>query len=391
VSAMTPLHPRTLGRAQRVADPALAVVATVSILAITGQIAPTGGERGLDALGYATILAAGGALAFRHWWPVAVVGVVTGALAVYLGGRYVGGPVFATLFVALYSLAVQRRRRLALPMATLVAVLLLIVGTVADAGPGLLLHLVFVGWTAAAVFLGDAVRSRREHLAAVEERARHLAQAREEEARRRVAEERLRIARDLHDSVAHSMATINVQSGVAAHLIDRRPDQARAALEVVRSTSEEVLEELAAVVGLLRVDSNEPVPRTPTPGLEQLPSLVESSRHAGAEVSLRVKGPPGPVPPSMAVAAYRIVQESLTNVIRHADPAVAEVTLGYGSDGGLWVEVVDDGGGTPQPSPGPGVGIVGMRERAEATGGTLEVGRSSRGGFRVRAQWTDRR
>lgn len=373
------------------ADLALAVVATVLVLGITGQIAPAGDERSLDALGYATMLVAGGALAFRRRWPVAVVGVVAGALVVYLGGGYVGGPVFATLFVALYSLAVQRPRRLGFPVAASVAVVLLVVGTVAGTGPGLLLHLVFVGWAAAAAFLGDAVRSRREHLAALEDRARHLAETREEEARRRVAEERLRIARDLHDSVAHSMATINVQSGVAAHVIDRRPDQARAALEVVRSTSEEVLEELAGVVGLLRVDSNEPVPRTPTPGLEQIPGLVESSRHAGAEVSLRVQGSPGPVPPSLAVAAYRIVQESLTNVIRHADPAVAEVTLGYGSDGGLWVEVVDDGRGTPRPSPGPGVGIVGMRERAEATGGTLEVGRGSRGGFRVRAQWTDRR
>lgn len=385
---MTLVH--RLSRAQGLADLALAVVTTVSILAATGQIEPTGDELSLDPLGYACILVAGGALALRRLRPLAVVGVVSGALIVYLARGYVGGPVFVTSLVALYSLAVQRTRRFAYGVAASVAFVLIVVGLVAGTGGGLI-HLVFAGWAAAAVFLGDVVRSRREQLAAAEERARFLEETREEEARRRIVEERLRIAQDLHDSAAHSMATINVQSGVASHVIDRRPDQARAALEVVRRASEEVLEELTALVGVLRVDGGDPAPRTPTPGLEQVPSLIESSRQAGAEVSLHVEGTPRAVPVPVAVAAYRIVQESLTNVIRHADPPVAQVTLGYGSDGGFWVEVVDDGEGTRKPSSGSGVGIVGMRERAEASGGALEVGRRSQGGFRVSARWGDRR
>ena len=368
----------------------LAAVATVSILGATGQIAPTGDELSLDPLGYVCVVVAGGSLALRRRWPLVVVGAVTAALVVYLARGYPGGPVFVTSLVALYSLAVQRTRRFAFAVAASVAIVTIAVGMVAGSGGGLI-HLVFAGWAAAAVFLGDAVRSRRERLTAIEERARYLEETREEEARRRVAEERLRIAQDLHDSVAHSMATINVQSGVASHVIDRRPDQARAALEVVRRTSEEVLEELSALVGVLRVNSSDPAPRTPTPGLDQVPGLIESSRQAGAEVSLRVEGTPRAVPVPTAVAAYRIVQESLTNVIRHADPAAAQVTLGYGSDGRFWVEVVDDGRGTPKPSAGSGVGVVGMRERADASGGTLEAGPSSQGGFRVRAQWSDPR
>lgn len=329
-----------LSRGGVAADAALAAVLTLFILGSTRRIPPEAGREPLDWLAYACIVVAGGSLAFRRRSPLAVVAAVTAALLVYSASAYVGGPVYFTALVALYSLAAQRPRRFAFATAALVALLLLLVAVGTDLWERLI-HLLFVGWSAAAVFLGDSVRSRREHLAGLVERARHLEETREEEARRRVAEERLRIAQDLHDSVAHSMTTINVQSGVASHVIDRRPDQARAAIEVVRKTSEEVLEELAALVGLLRVDRNESAPLTPTPGLERIPELIESSRHAGADVSLRVEGSPRPVPVPMAVAAYRIVQESLTNVIHHADPAVAEVTLGYGGDGRFWVEVVD--------------------------------------------------
>jgi signal transduction histidine kinase len=381
---------QSLSRGRFGADVALAAVLTLFILGSTSRFPPEAGREPLDWLAYACIVVAGGSLAFRRRRPLAVVAAVTGALLVYTASAYVGGPVYVTALVALYSLAAQRPRRFAFAMAALVALSLLLVAAAVDRWESLI-HLLFVGYSAAAVFLGDAVRSRREHLAGLVERARHLEETREEEARRRVAEERLRIAQDLHDSVAHSMTTINVQSGVASHVIDRRPDQARAAIEVVRKTSEEVLEELAALVGLLRVDRNESAPLTPTPGLERIPELIESSRHAGADVSLRIEGSPRSVPVPMALAAYRIVQESLTNVIRHADPAVAEVTLSYWHDGRFWVEVVDEGREKPEESPGAGVGIVGMRERAEATGGTLEVGRRPQGGFSVRAQWTQKR
>jgi signal transduction histidine kinase len=372
------------------ADLALAVVLTASIVAITSRLEPEAGERLVDSAGYAAVVVAGGALAFRRWVPLAVTAVVTGALLVYVLRDYAGGPVFVTSFVALYTVASTRPRRQAFATAAAAAAVVVGAGLVTHEGEGLV-HLVFVGWAAAAVFLGDAVRSRRERLDALEERARRLEETREEEARRRVAEERLRIAHDLHDSVAHSMATITVQSGVAAHVLDRNPDQAREALEAIRRASGEVLEELSALLGLLRGDDGAEAPRAPTPGLDQLGDLIESARQAGVDVSLRVEGSPRIVPQPVGVAAYRIVQESLTNVIRHAGTAAAVVTLAYGGDGALAVEVSDDGRGSNGSAQGSGVGIAGMRERAQSTGGHLEAGPRPDGGFRVRAHWSPRR
>ena len=369
-------------------DALLAAVAVPWLVFVATRIEPGAGERAVDAAGYACIVVAGAALAARRRLPLATVAVVTAALAVYLGRGHPGGPVYLTLFVALYSLAGAAHRRVAFAAGAGASAVLVSVGLVADTGPGLF-HLVFVGWTAAAVFLGDAVRSRRQSVAALEERARHLQQSREEEARRRVAEERLRIARDLHDSVAHTMATINVQAGAAAHVIDRHPERAKEALTVVQQASREVLDELNALLGLLRVDPGEQAERAPTPGLAQLERLAESSRRAGLEVALDVRRDVAGLPQPLTVAAYRIVQESLTNVVRHAgSPASATVVVDVDADGGLRVEVADDGAGAPPAAGnGAGVGLVGMRERAEATGGTLEAGPRPGGGFLVRARW----
>jgi signal transduction histidine kinase len=202
----------------------------------------------------------------------------------------------------------------------------------------------------------------------------------------------LRIAQELHDSVAHTMATINVQAGVAAHVIDRHPDRAREALVVIQQASGEVLEELAALLGLLRVDGQSGPARAPTPGAGQLDALVESTRRSGLDVDLCVRRDLADVPQPVGVALYRIVQESLTNVVRHAPPGTtATVTVAGDAAGGLCVEILDDGTGTNGDGPGAGVGIVGMRERAEATGGTLDAGPRPEGGFAVRAVWPARR
>jgi signal transduction histidine kinase len=383
--------------ASPIADVALGVLAAGTVAAAAAHIEPTGSERALDGLAYACMAVAGGGLAGRRRWPLAVVAVVTTALGVYLARGYPGGPVFVTLFVALYSLASGRGRRLAFPVAAVAAGGLVVVGEVFHTGPGLV-HLVFVGWAAAAVFLGDAIRSRRSYLAALEERARHLEQSREEEARRRVAEERLRIAQDLHDSVAHTMATINVQAGVAAHVIDRHPDKAREALVVIQQASREVLDELAALLGLLRPGGRDGEGDTgnaslaPTPGPSQLGGLVESVRRSGLQVTLTMDRDPGDVPQPVGVAVYRIVQESLTNVLRHAGPgAAATVTITSNSDGDLTVEIADNGrghnGNGGNGHGGTGVGIVGMRERAQATGGALSAGARPQGGWVVRGVW----
>jgi signal transduction histidine kinase len=385
-----------VSRLERVRPWVLDVVLAALVVAFTisagTHIGAAEGDKALDAVGYACMVVAGASLVLRRRLPLTTVVIVSAALLTYMLAGYPGGPVYTTLYIALYSLATIRDRTLAFAAAAVSSGALLVVGLIVHTGTERLVHFIFVAWAAAAVLLGDAVRNRRERTAAVYERARQLEQTQEEESRRRVAEERVRIARDLHDSVAHSMATINVQAGAAAHVIDRHPDQAREALHVIEQASRDVLEELTAMLGLLREDGQQ-LDRAPTPGLAQVGSLVESVRRAGVDVTVHAeRADHADVSPPVDVAAYRIVQESLTNVIRHAGtPTTAQVTIASNGDGGLTVEIIDDGRGANGSSAGgSGVGIVGMRERAEATGGRLDVGPRPGGGFAVRATWTGR-
>ncbi|MEV5243626.1 histidine kinase [Streptomyces cinnamoneus] len=268
-------------------------------------------------------------------------------------------------------------------------------------------------WTGMAGAAGDAVRSRRAYVAAIEERAVRAERSREEEARRRVAEERLRIARELHDVVAHHIALVNVQAGVASHIMDSRPDQAKQALAHVRQASRSALEELRATVGLLRQYGDPEAPTEPAPGLGVLDQLVDGFARVGLSVdvtatsalpgtSARGTGAAGaaavigPLPGAVDLTAYRVLQEALTNVHKHAGPgARAEVVL-LRRPGSLDLTVLDDGGGrpaaapataTPAAEPGGGHGLIGMRERAVALGGICEAGPRAGGasGFRVRA------
>ena len=368
-------------------DAALAALVTVFLVGVTSRIPLGPGDRALDGAGYLVLVVAGASLGLCRRWPVAAVGLVTGALAAYLTRDYAGGPIFLVGWVALAALAWRTSRRIGFVGAAVFCGVLLFAAAL-EGETAILLHLVFVGWSLAAVLVGDAVRSRRERLLQLEDRARYLERTREEEARRRVAEDRLRLARDLHDTVAHAMTTINVQAGAAAHVVERRPEAAKEALEAIQRASGEVLDELGALLGLLR-DAGEPDERAPTPGLEQIAELVASTRDAHLPVSLNVTGPLDAVRVPVGTAAYRIVQESLTNVIRHAEGAPATVSVAADASGGLVVEVVDDGQGAPRngSSGGTGMGIRGMRERAEATGGTLVAGPRPEGGFLVRATW----
>jgi signal transduction histidine kinase len=369
-------------------DLAAASLATAFLLLASTHIEPTGDDRGLGVLGTAIVVTAGASLALCRRRPALVLGVVTAALGAYVLRRYAGGPVFATGWIALFALSWRRSRRAAVIGAVALCSVLIATGLIAGSG-ALLLHLVFVGWSAAAVALGDAARSRRSYLTELEERARDLERTRDEEARRRVAEDRLRVARDLHDSVAHAMATINVQAGAAAHVVDREPGAAKEAFTAIKRASAEVLDELAAMLRLLR-DDGEDAALAPTPGIEQMDQLVASMREARLRVTVDRHGELGRVPPAVGVAAYRIVQESLTNVLRHAPGASAVVTLRV--DGGVvTVEVTDDGCGAIAPaSTGAGVGIRGMRERAASTGGRLDAGPRPDGAFTVRATWPAR-
>jgi signal transduction histidine kinase len=224
--------------------------------------------------------------------------------------------------------------------------------------------------------VAEAVRIRRSQLA-------EAARSREEATLRRASEERLRIARELHDVLAHSISVINVQASTALHLIDARPEQARDALSAIKQASKEALTEVRSVLGVLR-EAGEEAPRSPAVGLGRLDDLVASTSAAGVNVSSRTVGTPRRVPDGVDAAAFRIVQEALTNVTRHAGDATATITLAYGA-AELTIFVDDDGRATG-PGFASGNGLRGMRERAESLGGRLEAGPKPSGGFRVLAR-----
>jgi signal transduction histidine kinase len=369
-------------------DAVVSVVATALLLVVS--VHEHAGTRGrpLDAVGFAALVAAGGALGLCRRWPRAAVAVVTVALAVFVARPYPNGPVWATGWIALAALSWQTGRRTALVLAGgMLAVLS--VAAVAFGSAGLLLPLIFVGWSAAAVFLGEALRNRRSYLAGLAERAKFLERTREEEARRRVAEERLRIARDLHDSVAHAMVTINVQAGAAAHVLARRPEAVGGALAAIQRASGEVLDELTSMLAVLR-DDVQRADRAPAPGIGQIPWLAEAAGDSGLTVELHMEGPAATVPGVLGTAAYRVVQESLTNVARHSQAKTATVRVIAGEDAALTVEVCDPGPAAHGGAAGTGVGVLGMTERVTSTGGRLEAGPAPHGGFVVRAAW-DRR
>lgn len=239
--------------------------------------------------------------------------------------------------------------------------------------------LLLAAWLAVLVIAAEAWRMRRER--AAETRA-----ARQVEQRRRQSEERLRMARDLHDVIGHTISLINVQAAVGLDLMDSRPEQARSALAAIKAASKDALEELRTMLVALRQDG-ELAPRSPTSGLDRLPELVQATRAAGLSVTTELAGQRRPLPTAADLAAYRIIQESLTNVARHAGPARATVRLRY-DEHGLDIEVLDDGHGAPgngHAPPGSGSGIAGMRERAAALGGRLDAGPRPGGGFAVTA------
>ena len=318
----------------------------------------------VDPLGYALIVAAVLPLLVRRRWPLLTLGLSTAALVAYLALRYPGGPVFLGPLVGVYTVGASLPVGRSLAAAVLTA-LALLAPFVAAAGPHRLLT-VFpdLGWALAWVIVPWAVGAvlRQYRASRVHDR--------EAEDRRRAYEQRLQIAREVHDVVGHGLAVINMQAGVALHVLDRRPEQAKLALEAIRQASKESLDELRSTLAVFRQPDGEA--RQPRPGLGQLEGLVTGGKAA--------------LPGAVDQAAYRIVQESLTNVVRHAGATSATVRVAC-EPGQVVVEVTDDGrarGGPGRRSGGHG--IAGMRERAAALGGELEAGPRPEGGFHVRAR-----
>jgi signal transduction histidine kinase len=235
---------------------------------------------------------------------------------------------------------------------------------------------------------GLAVQVRRDYTDSLHTRAELAEATREQEARQRVAEERVRIARELHDVVAHHLALANAQAGTAAHLVRRSPDKAEQLLTELAATTSSALRELKATVGLLRRPEDSDSPLEPAPGLSLLPDLVTTHAAAGLQVTVTTDGDARPLAPGVDLTAYRIVQEALTNVTKHAGAGTAQVHLAYSADL-LTLTISDEGAGagTVVPaSPGGGYGLIGMRERAESAGGHFTAGRRPDGGFTVTAE-----
>jgi signal transduction histidine kinase len=334
------------------------------------------------AAAFALVALAGLALAGRRWWPAAVLTISTAAVATYSLLGYVNGAALLAPPIALYALATRVSVRRALGAAAVTLVALMAATAVANpfgtTGGGFDLIPAMV---AAACFGGIAIANRRAYVASIQARA-------EQDARRQIDEERLRIARELHDVVAHTMATINVQAGAAAHVAATRPQAAVEALQAIKTASKDGLRELRAILNVLR-QADEADPTQPAPGIAQLGALIAGASRAGLDTTLKVSGHPLELPAAVDLAAYRIVQESLTNAIRHAGPASATVSLHY-DDADLRIDIVDTGRGHPAgiASAGAGHGLAGMRERAASVGGTVETGPCpfGSGGYRVTAR-----
>ncbi|HET6531054.1 MAG TPA: sensor histidine kinase [Actinoplanes sp.] len=328
------------------------------------------------------------ALFWRRKAPIAVLAIAAAAsiaYAAYAAPRwvYAVAPV-----IALFNAAKMGRPRAAfLTAAGAYTAYLLITSVFAEelnvpafARPELRVALLLAATVVLAIFLGGAARAQSEHMAEQMKVRAERAKAREEQERRQASEERLRMARELHDVLGHHLSLINVQAGVGLHLMDNRPEQAREALTAIKTASSEALREVRAVLGVLRPEE-EAAPRQPALGLDRLDELTAD---AGLPVTATTSGARRPLPAEVDRAAYRIVQEALTNVRKHAPPeAKAEVTVDYTADA-LLLSVRNDGPAGGEPD-GDGSGIAGMRARADALGGSLHAGPVPSGGFLVTA------
>lgn len=352
------------------------------VLLLVGAIIAVGVAVRADAstrpLALALALAAAAILVMRRKAPTATLAISGGLVLVLFAIDQAAGAVAVIApAVALYSLAVTRGRvhlvaAMVAAAAAVVVADLFLAGHSADALT--LQTAAHVALIAIPVLAAEAIRSRRAYVRLLLERVEFAERTREEEAQRRAEQERLRIARDLHDVAAHTLTTINVQAGVAAHLIERDPGNARDALAMIETASHEALDELRAILGVLREPGNERVPLEPAPDLAAVGALIEQARLTGLDIGYEVEGEqPQRVSEAVQLATFRILQESLTNARRHAPGAGTRVNLSYGADR-LRLEIENDTGHSATATGStPGVGIVGMRERARALGGTLQA------------------
>jgi signal transduction histidine kinase len=359
-----------------------ALIAAVVLAVEVGGNAAAGAhhlhQQTLGVAGYLLLAARAVSLIARRRFPAWVLAVALGSA---LGATALGdaGAAWLALIIAFFT-AVQARRRAA-------AIASLVIGYLVSVWPPWL-----VGTSghqsatsALTLLIGLVVLlSAAELIRSGSQRAQALRRGREEELRRRASEDRMRMARDLHDIVAHNISVINVQANTALHLMDRQPQRAREALTTINEVSRQALTELRSVLGVLR-DAGQGAPRAPAPGLDRVDELAATMRAAGLAIRVERHGSRIRLPGGADLAAYRIVQEALTNTARHSGGSAATIRIMYREDG-VEVQVDDDGGPYgPAPRPSGGHGIAGMAERAHAFSGWLQAGPQSGGGFRVKA------
>jgi signal transduction histidine kinase len=392
VGMQTPRMPST----GRTAAPLLTdagVGVGVAVLVLAASAAGVGppwivSPRPLDAVAVGLVGVVAGALALRRRYPISVLVVLNAVALAWAAAQYPGPMILLAPLIACYTLAAARGWRWGLAGTVVTALSALVAIRVAfgAAEPaGIAGIAVWMAATAGAA--GTAVGYYRALLVATRAQLARETQTREAQARRRAVEERLRIARELHDVLGHTMATISVQAGVGIHLLQTRPGQAVAALRTIKQISDQALTDVKAILGILRADSDPGQPRTPRGSLDQLEALLDPVRAAGVQPQLTIHGSARPLPAAVDLAAYRIIQEALTNVLRHAHARTVQLDLRYEPER-VVIQVLDDG---TAASPGQtdsngqeGHGISGMRERALTLSGQFTAGPHPDGGFQVR-------
>jgi signal transduction histidine kinase len=379
IAKLHPGRPRHLS--PWVIDAGIALAAGVLTVAAIAS-ADESGSVPPDPLAYSLGIAAASALAWRRRFPVAVVAGVEVITVTYHAIGYPGGPPVISLWVALFSAAALGRQATAL-VGLLCWLAISVLAQLVFGNDGVTYVVAEAALISCSYLLGSLQFSRDRYRAEMLERARLSRAQLDREAEQRVVEERLRIARELHDVMAHTITAISVQAGSGVDVFEERPDQARAALEAIRGISREAMSELRATIGPLRNGRDAEPDRIPARGLGELDDVIETVQRAGVAVELVRDSDARPLPASVDLTAYRIVQESLTNVVRHAGALHATVAIRHGT-GAVTVEVCDDGRG-PNRRTSPGNGIKGMAERVQALGGSFSAGAAPGGGSRVTA------
>lgn len=358
-------------------------VVLVWLYALTSDPVPADHEsRSVDALAVVLLAAASATLLWRRRFPAAVAVATLVISYAWYGADYTNRLVDIPTIAAFYSLGTTGDRRRQVGIGGLTIVLQLLAALAEPEAAGILVR--GTGWTVAAILCGELVHSRRLLLDQYAERASRAEAERDAEAERRVTEERLRIARDVHDVLAHTVSVMTVQAGVAADALDRDAGRVRSALATIRAAGKEAMAEVRATVTVLR--GGAPAETAPTPGLDRVAELVEAARAQGLDVDLSVDLEGAEVETLVGLTAYRVVQEGLTNVIRHAGASRAGVAIAARRNPSqLVVEITDDGRARDGAHATAGFGLRGMGERVDALDGDLAYGPALGGGWRVRA------